>query len=57
MDEAGIKVLASMPSREELVATVVARLLGQATEIVSRVNAPGQQLAGAIDAIREQASS
>ncbi len=57
MDAAGIKVLASMPSREELIATVVARLLGQATEIVSRVNAPGQQLAGAIDAIREQASS
>ncbi|MAT36312.1 MAG: 50S ribosomal protein L10 [Ponticaulis sp.] len=57
MDEAGIKVLATMPSREELIATVVARLLGQATEIVSRVNAPGQGLAGAIKAIEEQAAA
>ncbi len=57
MDAAGIEVLAKMPSREELIATVVARLLGQATQIVSRVNAPGQQLAGAITAIGEQAEA
>ena len=57
MSADGIKVLATMPSREELIATVVARLLGQATQIVSRVNAPGQQLAGAIEAIREKASA
>ena len=57
MDESGIKVLATMPSREELLATVVARLLGQASEISSRINAPGQGLAGAIDAIREQAAA
>ncbi len=57
MNEAGIEVLAKMPSREELIATISARLLGQATQIVSRINAPGQQLAGAIEAIREQAAS
>lgn len=57
MDASGIKVLATMPSREELIATVVARLLGQATQIVSRINAPGQQLAGAIEAIREKAAA
>lgn len=57
MDEKGISVLATMPSREELLATVVARLLGQASQIAQRINAPGQQLAGAIEAIREQASA
>ena len=57
MDEKGVEVLANMPSREELLATVVARLLGQARQIATRINSPGQQLAGAIDAIREQASS
>ena len=57
MDQAGISVLATMPSREELLATVVARLLGQASQIVTRINTPGQQLAGAIEAIREQAAA
>lgn len=57
MDAAGVDVLAKMPSREELIATVVARLLGQAREVVSRVNAPGQTLAGQIDAIGAQASA
>ncbi len=57
MDAAGVDVLAKMPSREELIATVVVRLLGQASQIVQRVNAPGQQLAGAIDAIREKAAA
>ena len=57
MDAAGVNALATMPSREEMIATVVARLMGQASQIGQRVNAPGQQLAGAIDAIREQAAS
>ena len=57
MDAKGVEALSKMPSREELIATVVARLLGQAGEIVSRVNSPGQTLAGQIDAIKEQAES
>lgn len=57
MDQAGISVLATMPSREEMLATVIARLLGQASQIVQRINSPGQQLAGAIEAIREQAAA
>ncbi|MEO0466348.1 MAG: 50S ribosomal protein L10 [Pseudomonadota bacterium] len=57
MDAAGIGALASLPSREELIATVVARLLGQASQITQRISAPGQQLAGAIEAIQEQASA
>lgn len=57
MDAAGVGALASLPSREELLATVVARLLGQASQIGQRINAPGQQLAGAIDAIGAQATA
>lgn len=57
LNEAGVGALATMPSREEMIATVVARLLGQASQIGQRINAPGQQLAGAIDAIREQAAA
>lgn len=57
MDQAGINVLATMPSREELIATIAARLLGQASQIAQRINAPGQQLAGAIGVIGEQAEA
>ena len=56
MDAAGVGALASMPSREELIATVAARLLGQATQVIGRLNSQGQQLAGAIDVIREKAA-
>ncbi len=56
MDAAGVGALASMPSREEMIATVAARLIGQATQAIGRLNSQGQQLAGAIDAIREQAA-
>jgi len=57
MDAAGVEALSKMPSREELIATVVARLLGQASQIAQRINAPGQGLAGAIKAIEEQAAA
>lgn len=57
MDANGVQALASLPSREELIATVVARLLGQATQVVGRLNSQGQQLAGAIEAIREKAAA
>lgn len=57
MDAAGVNVLATMPSREEMIATVVARLLGQGSQIAQRINAPGQGLSGAIKAIEEQASA
>jgi len=57
MDAAGVAALAILPSREELIATVVARLLGQASQIGQRINAPGQQLAGAVEAIGAQAAA
>lgn len=57
MDTAGVQALAKLPSREELIATVVARLTGQASQIAQRINAPGAQLAGAINVIGEQAAA
>ncbi len=57
LDSAGVEALSKMPSREELIATVVARLMGQASQIAQRVTAPGQQLAGAINVIGEQAAA
>ena len=56
-DAKGIEALSKMPSREELIGTIVGRLLGQAGEIVSRVNAPGQTLAGCIQVIAEKAEA
>jgi len=57
LDAAGVSALSKMPSREEQIATIVARLLGQASQLGSRINAPGQGLAGAINAIGEQAAA
>jgi len=56
-DAKSVEALSKMPSREELIGAIAARLMGQASEIISRLNAPGSTLAGQIEAIREQASS
>ena len=37
MDASGVEALSKLPSREELIATVVARLTGQASQIAQRV--------------------
>jgi large subunit ribosomal protein L10 len=57
MDTAGVEALAKLPSREEMIATIVSRLTGQASQIAQRLNAPGQGLAGAINVIGEQAAA
>ena len=57
LDAAGVDALSKMPSREEQIATIVARLLGQASQIGQRLNAPGQGLAGAINVIGEKAAA
>ena len=56
-DAKGIEALSKMPSREELIGTIAARLLGQASQIGQRLAAPGQGLAGAIEVIREKAEA
>ena len=56
-DASGIVALSKLPSREELIATISARLMGQATQVSARLMAQGQNLSGAITAIGEQASA
>jgi large subunit ribosomal protein L10 len=57
MDAQGIDTLSKMPSREELIATIAARLTGQASQVAQRLTAPGQGLAGAIGVIQEKAEA
>lgn len=56
-DAAGIDALSKMPSREELIATIAARLTGQASQVAQRLMAPAQGLAGAVGVIQEQAEA
>lgn len=56
-DVAGIETLSKLPSREELIGMAAARLLGQASEIGSRLNSVGSALAGAISVIKEKAAA
>lgn len=56
-DAAGVVELSKMPSREELIATIVARLTGQASQVSQRLTSQGSALAGAIKVIGEQAAA
>lgn len=56
-DVSGIETLSKLPSREELIGMVASRLLGQASQIGQRLNAPGSALAGAISVIEENAAA
>ena len=57
VDIAGVVALSTMPSREEMIGMVAARLLGQASEIVSRLTSQGSAIAGAIKVIEEKAAA
>lgn len=56
-DIGGVEALSKLPSREELIGMAASRLLGQASQIGQRLNAPGSALAGAIGVIGEQAAA
>ena len=56
-DTAGIEGLAKLPSREELIGMAAQRLLGQASEIVSRLTSQGSAIAGAVKVIEEKAAA
>jgi len=57
LDASGVEALSMMPSREEMIATIAARLTGQASQIGQRLSAPGSMLASQIQAIGEQAAA
>lgn len=50
LDEAGVKTLSELPSLDELRATLLGTINGVAAKLLAQINAPGQQLAGVLQA-------
>ena len=57
LDVAGIKLLASMPSREELIASIVGCVAAPAAGMAGVIGAPGSAIASIISTIEERAES
>jgi len=55
LDAAGVKQLASMPSLDELRATIAAMIMAPANNLAGALNAPGGKVAGAVKAVAEKA--
>ena len=54
MDAKGVDALASMPSREELIASIVQTVMSPAANLVSAITAPGAQLAGILETLEKR---
>ncbi|MBP7241523.1 50S ribosomal protein L10 [Amaricoccus sp.] len=54
LDEAGVKAVASMPSREELIASVVACIGSPAGQLVSAIGAPAADIAAILTTLEER---
>ncbi len=50
-DEKGVKALASMPSREEILSSIVLTIMSPAAELVGAIAAPGAQIAGILETL------
>ena len=54
LDPAGVKAVASMPSREELIAQVVSCIGAPASAIAGAIGAPGSNIAGILSTLEER---
>jgi large subunit ribosomal protein L10 len=54
LDEAGVKAVAQMPSREELIASVVACIGAPAGNLVAAIGAPAADIAGILSTLEER---
>ena len=54
MDEKGVKALAAMPSREEMLATIAAMLGAPASNLASAIGAPASNIAGILSTLEER---
>jgi large subunit ribosomal protein L10 len=54
LDEAGVKAVAQMPSREELIASVVACIGAPAGQLVSAIGAPASEIAAILTTLEER---
>ena len=54
LDAAGVNAVASMPSREELIASIVACLVAPASAIAGAIGAPASNIAGILSTIEKK---
>ncbi len=57
LDAAGVKAVASMPSREELIAQIVSCIGAPASNIAGAIGAPASNIAGILKTIEERAAA
>lgn len=57
LDPAGVKAVAAMPSREELIAQIVSCIGAPASAIAGAIGAPGANIAGILKTIEEKAAA
>lgn len=57
LDPAGVKVVASMPSRDELLASIAACLGAPASNIAGAIGAPASNIAGILSTLEERAAA
>ena len=56
LDPAGVKAVAAMPSREELIASIVGCIAAPASNIAGAVGAPASNIASILETIEEKAA-
>jgi len=57
LDQAGVKAVAAMPSREELIASIVGAIGAPASNIAGAVGAPASNIASILSTIEERAEA
>jgi len=57
LDQAGVKAVASMPSREELLAQIVSCIGAPASNIAGAIGAPASNIAGILSTIEDRAAA
>ena len=57
LNQDGVKAVASMPSREELLSSIAGMLMSPAGNLVSAITAPGSQLAGIVETLETRESA
>ena len=57
LDQAGVKAVASMPSREELIAAIVGCIGAPASNIAGAIGAPASNIASILSTIEEKAEA
>lgn len=57
LDPAGVKAVAGMPSREELIASIVGCIVAPASNIAGAIGAPASNIAGILSTLEERAEA